>query len=361
VLPVGKGIDLSTRTSSGGSMAVLYQNELHDWRSGSQANAHLARLGILYGKSRLGFVVEPLGGLVTPDFARAHVLVGGRPTFETEAWLMWAEQFRQDTPEAITAAMVEEQERLHAEDPDQAKRIRERLKDVMQLLRPRRFRVTPSGQDRARPSELTGGDGAYPGDTSDPNPNPTPRPPAPPTPPGPQRPRGIGSSLSDLDEAGEAAEEATAIMRLTPRWVTEAEASDMVLVNGNGKGIHDRAAALAGVDARTAGVLLMNREFRGFQTILAAVNEWANPEGDELKAKVIDDATREWIDQKMIEAVNGLRQLENGSTWLTEHYDDALSPVALTAVFMADRYHTLAAVKRQVGSIRQSSPTAAAS
>jgi hypothetical protein len=61
----------------------------------------------------------------------------------------------------------------------------------------------------------------------------------------------------------------------------------------------------------------------------------------------------------MVEAVNGLRQLENGSTWLASHYDDALSPVALTAAFMADRYHTLREVKRMAGSLRpQSAATA---
>ena len=55
----------------------------------------------------------------------------------------------------------------------------------------------------------------------------------------------------------------------------------------------------------------------------------------------------------MIEAVEGLRQLENGKTWITEHYDEAMSPVALTAAFMADRYHLLREVRRQVGAFRQ--------
>src|SRR5207245_4807954 len=89
------------------------------------------------------------------------------------------------------------------------------------------------------------------------------------------------------------------------------------------------------------------------QAILAAVNEWANSEGDDDKSSKIEAVTREWVEQKMIEAVLGLRQLENGKTWITEHYDEALSPVALTAAFMADRYHTLAEVKRAAGVLRQ--------
>ncbi len=55
----------------------------------------------------------------------------------------------------------------------------------------------------------------------------------------------------------------------------------------------------------------------------------------------------------MIEAVQEPRQLENGKTWITTHYDEGLSPVALTAAFMADRYQTLAEVKRAAGALRQ--------
>ena len=46
-------------------------------------------------------------------------------------------------------------------------------------------------------------------------------------------------------------------------------------------------------------------------------------------------------------------------SWTPANFDDALSPVALTAAFMADRYHTLREVKRQVGPLRRE-PVAAA-
>jgi hypothetical protein len=48
-----------------------------------------------------------------------------------------------------------------------------------------------------------------------------------------------------------------------------------------------------------------------------------------------------------------LRQLQNGSTWTPTAYDAALSPVSLTAAFMADRYHTVREVKRLIGPLRQ--------
>jgi hypothetical protein len=343
VMPSGPGVDPSSRTVGGGSIAILFQNELHDWRIGGQANPFFARLGVLYGKTRISFVLEPLGSTIASDFARAHVLVGGRPVFESDAWLAWSEQFRNQIPEAIRRTMAEEQSRLQAEDPDRARRIQERLRDVLRLLRPRRFRPAEHGGVRAGGPTATGpGHGDGPMIVREPT--------------GRRQgagTRGIGAVLTQADpNNGSPANEVFAILQIEPRWVTEAEAEGIPIVNANGSGLKDRAAALAGEDGATAPVLLLNREFRGYETILAAVNEWANPDGDDAKAQLIESQTREWIEQKMVEAVTGLRQLENGSTWLATTFDDAMSPAALTAAFMADRYHTLREVKRQAGSLR---------
>ncbi len=347
VLPTGPGSDVSSRTASGGSFAILHDNELHDWRTSNQANPLFARLGVLYGKTRIGFVLEPKGTTVTSDFARAHVLVSGLPALESVAWLLWAEQFRVALPDRIRQTMAEEQARLETEDPDRAKRIRDRLRAVMNLLRPRRFRQNPEGAVKARGEAIGAGPGKGP--VTEPTPGKEPK-------RGTRtgQGRGIGALLSHVDEqAGEPAEETTTILKLDPRWVTETESEDFAIVKGNRNGLHDRAAALAGTDGRTADILLLNRDFRGYQAILATTNAWANPEGDDTKAAKIESSTREWVEQKMVETVLGLRQLENGKTWITEHYDEAMSPVAMTAAFMSDRYHTLAEVRRAVGSLRQ--------
>lgn len=347
VLPTGAGTDVSSRTASGGSFSVLYQNELHDWKTSNQANTYFARLGVLFGKSRIAFVLEAKGTTISSDFARAHVLVDGRPALESDAWLLWAQQFREALPERVRQTMAEEQARLQLEDPDRGKRIRERLREVMQLLRPRRFKPSPSGGMRAGGPNVNGpSPGSGPviervtgkGTTT----------------PGRNGARGLGAVLSELEEpSGLPATEVYAAQNLEAMWVTEEQAEGMAIVNGNGNGLKDRAAALNGTDGRSAQILLLNRDFRGYQAILAAMNEWANPEGDDDKVAKIEAVTQEWIDQKMIEAVQGLRQLENGKTWITEHYDEALSPVALTAAFMADRFHTLREVKRAIGGLRQ--------
>ncbi|GAB3781499.1 hypothetical protein GCM10027601_10860 [Nocardioides ungokensis] len=350
VLPTGPGSDVSTRTFSGGSIGILYQNEVHDWRTSSLANAYFARFGVLLGKNRVGFVVEPLGDTVTSDFARAHVLVGGKPVFEHEAWVTWAEQFRSSMPPEIREVMAEEQERMQIEDPDRNKRIKERLKDVMSLLRPVRARRRADGSVKATGPTVSGGTTGTKsnGTSTSSSPSSTTR--------KSSGARGIGSLLSQLSDAGESADLVYSSLELEPVWRTEEEASSYALVGGDVRGLHDRAAALAGEDGATAPLLILNKQFRGYTAIVEAVNEWANPEGDETKAEVIETQTQEWITQKMLEAVSGLRQLENGSSWTAQTFNEGLSPVALTGAFMADRYHTLREVKRHVGSLRQSTP-----
>lgn len=358
VLPApGPGNDLTSRTYGGGSLAVLYQNELHDWRTGGQANPYFARLGIIFGKQRIAFVLEPVGDGISSDFARAHVLLAGRPVFEGEAWAWWADAFRERMPDMIKQTIVEEQQRLHEEDPERAKRIRDRLKEVVAMLRPKRARRNPQGSTTADGDEVTGagnddqgtayerrtgsGTGSSRSNSS--------------------RQQGIGSLLPQIDtENGEPASEVFSILSLNPRWVSEAEAEGMTIVNANGKGLRDRAAALAGVDGLSAPELLLNLQFRGYKMILQHLNEWGNADGDDAVATAIEQYAQEWIEQKMVEAVTGLRQLNNGSTWTVTAYDDALSPVALTAAFMADRYHTIREVKRQVGPMRQQTTSKAA-
>ncbi len=356
VLPApGPGNDLTSRTYGGGSLAVLYQNELHDWRTGGGANPYFARLGVIFGKQRIAFVLEPIGVGISSDFARAHVLIDGRPAFEGEAWAWWSDAFRERMPVMIKQTIVEEQQRLHDEDPERAKRIRERLKEVVAMLRPRRARRDSEGTTTARGDNVTGAGsedrGAsyerVPGrgtSTRRSNGN---------------RQQGVGSLLPQIDvEDGERANEVFSILSLNPRWVSEAEAEEMTIVNADGKGLLDRAAALAGVDGLSAPELLLNLEFRGYRMILQHLGEWGNSDGDEDVATAIEQFAQEWIEQKMVEAVTGLRQLNNGSTWTVGAYDDALSPVALTAVFMADRYHTIREVKRQIGPMRRQATSA---
>ncbi len=346
--PQEPGTEVARRTTGGGSLAILFQNELLDWRVGGHANPFFARLGVIFGKTRIAFVLEPLGVGVTSDFARSHVLITHQPIFESDSWPIWADQFRELMPEPMRRAIAEEQERLQDDDPDRARRIRERLRDVMQMLRPpgaRRRPTEPVATEKPEPPPKGKAGAAKPkADAKDKPAGPAGAKAKPDTPPArPERPPRKAAPTGEDD----------ALSHITPRWVTEAEADEFPIVEASGTGLRDRAAALSGVDGATATDLLLNREFRGYQLILQALNAWGNPDGDETMAAAIDGFTQEWVEQKLVEAVTGVRQLENDSTWTDAGFNAALSPEALTAAFMADRYHTLREVRRQLGPLRQ--------
>jgi hypothetical protein len=337
VLPT-QNADVTTRTVGGGSLAVLFQNELHDWRRGSQANPLFAQMGITYAKGRFGFALEVLDEChVQSDFARSSVNLDGTPVFQAEAWPVWADQFRKRMPESIEEAITAAREDLVSNDPNREKRISKRLAPVLELLKPRRFRPKRDGDSKAGGPKLTG-PGAGDETTWEP-------------PGGPgyrtrrsSKPAGNGLLLS-LGDQGEPATEVTAKRKgLEVKWVNEADAKDMATVGE----LDDRAAALLGADATGADVLLCNLDFRGFKTLVLCVEEKVNPEGCETKGQLIMGYAQEWSEQKLRECVESLRQLENRDTWMNSNYERALSPEALTAAFMADRYHTIREVERSV-------------
>ena len=110
------------------------------------------------------------------------------------------------------------------------------------------------------------------------------------------------------------------------------------------------AAALLGENASTADYLALNSEFRGFTRFVEEIDHEMNPAGDEDLTKLIETKCREYTQQKMIEAVLGVRQLENANHWMANEIADALDPTALTTAFMADRFYTWQTIKRSVGS-----------
>lgn len=332
---------LTPHTNGPGSMATLFQNELHDWRTGNAANPWFARFGVTVGKHRVFLVIEPLGDLVHSDFARARVLLEGVPVMEHEAIEYWAAQFRQPgvMPAAIRAAVDEELQKLgEDDDPDRDRRIRKRLQATINLVPTKRYRRTQDGPVTAA-GDVAGAGGN--GDTTSARTTPA-------------SGRGAPTSgrshhkLDALTKDGESAEEINPRDWIKFNWISEEAAEKYTLVNANGVGFKDRAAALVGTDALTATELVLNRDFRVYRGLIERLSEELNPHGDEAIEQLVIKSAQEWIGQKMIESVLRIRQLQNGSTWLAEKYEDALSPVALTAAFMADLAQSYNMVKRAV-------------
>ena len=221
VLPSGPGTDVSSRTASGGSLAILYQNELHDWRVSNQASPFFVPASACCSARRGSVLVFSLkGDTISSDFARAHVLVWKAPRFQRSLSLSLSlSLFREAIPERIRLTMAEEQARIQEEDPDMARRIRDRLREVMQLLRPRRFRSSERGAARATGPTVTGS-GSGTGATTE-------RPAGAATRPRTGTGRGVGAVLAQADDAGEPATEIASILNLSTDWVTEGEAEGL--------------------------------------------------------------------------------------------------------------------------------------
>lgn len=337
-----RGKDVTSRTAGAGRIAVMFQGELHDWREGVGANALFARFGIAWGKSRISLIIEPLGGFeeVDSDFARAHVMLTRSKTqvMEHDAALQtWTSQFKAAMPDAIKAVISEARDEALG-DQDVTSEIMKRISEMLNRLKPQRYRRRVGGMSRASGPVPGAGSGRATGSGT-----------TKPSPTGP--PTGAGSDplLGLLDDLGEEATEAkNPPLLIGAGWHTETEINSQAIVGEHD--VTDRAAALVGENASTADYLALNQEFRGFTRFVEEIDHEMNPAGDEDLTKLIEQKCREYTQQKMIEAVLGVRQLENANHWMANEIADALDPTALTTAFMADRFYTWQTIKRTVGS-----------
>jgi hypothetical protein len=337
-----KGRDVTSRTAGPGRIAVIFQGELHDWREGIGSNALFARFGIVFGKSRVSLVLEPVGDYdeVDSDFARAHVMLARfkTPVMEhDDALTTWSNQFKEQMPEGIKAVIrAARQESLG--DQTVTTEVMKRIADMLKRLRPQRYRRQSGGPVRAGGEVGGAGNGRAEGDgTKRTSVS------APPT------SAGDDALLALLDEEGEEAVDAqNPPLRMHAEWKSEDWINSQAVVGGHD--VTDRAAALIGASASTADLLALNEDFRGFTRFVDELDREMNPNGDDDLRQIIEMKCREYTLQKMLEAVLGVRQLENGNQWMANEIQDALGPTALTTAFMADRYHTWQSVKRVVGS-----------
>lgn len=337
-----QGRDVTSRTAGPGRIAVIYQGELHDWREGVGANGLFARFGIVFGKSRISLIIEPIGDYdeVDSDFARAHVMLtksNCQVMEHDDALQTWSSQFKTRMPEAIKAVISEaRQESLG--DQNVASEVMKRIAEMLKRLRPHRYRSRTSGTLRAS-GEVPGaglGRAQGPGATS-------------PHTRGPSTGAGVDPLLGLLDDSGdEALEAGNPPLPIHAEWKREAWINSQSVVGGHD--VTDRAAALVGESASKADLLALNSDFRGFTRFVEELDGELNPAGDPDISGLILEKCQEYTMQKMLEAVLGVRQLENGNQWMANEITDALDPTALTTAFMADRYYTWQTVKRVVGS-----------
>jgi hypothetical protein len=302
--------------------AAIYQGELYEMRTGKSSYGRIRDFGVIFGYDRLVIYAEPnLDKLnFAPNTARSQLLVAG----QSLPWDQWAAEFRQMMPKPIKDMM--DGIAASTESRDHRDAIRRRLKDIMQLLKVRRYRRDSRGPETTtdtlpggtvRPSSTTstgsgGRDGGRGGS------------------------RGADPYGAYIKNGGDAAVEIVARSNFPEvRWVN--------VENGSrtpDDDLEDRAARYI----EHENTIYANKNFRVFNDF---VDEVGARYGGAPKSEV-QDLVQEWFEQQLIEAVVGVQTLKGSPHWDPESLESALSNEALTTAVMP-RYNTMRQITRALG------------
>jgi hypothetical protein len=287
----------------------------------------LQRFGVLVGHDRVVIYIEPDASLgATPDTPRAQLKIGGEPL----PWSVWADSFGRQLP-APLAAM--QQEFFNTADVDAREAIRKRLREIWDLLHPKRLRRIPTGPEVVRPDDRAPG--------SEPMPNNTDRKDN--APPG--RQGGVdGDAYAHFAlPPGSSGDDARQVRAQEPdppevSWVT----------------IHDGSRVAGDLEERAGRYLperhrlILNEDWPGFATVRAKLE--ARCAGVEGAPALIRARAREWFAQQVQEAVVGFLALQGSRYWSPDDLACALSEEAITAAAMP-KWHVWRELNRAVAAL----------
>lgn len=310
---------------SSGHVAALYRGELYELATARPGMAKLQQFGVLFGHRQVVIYVEPLGEdgkLITTNTARTQLLINREPL----PWSDWASEFRAAMPKAIQQLIEEKAAASSASDHSQS--IRERLKQILDLYKVSRYRVTSNGSVRVDADETVRGG----------------------------EPRGAGgSTATSTSRSGTKGGQAGGIYAVFLK--TDGAPGDRVrpdlfpkvdwvsVKNGTREpgDFEDRA----GRYIPELNHLLINADFRVFTDM---IDKWCHdlPASTAIR-DLVTEAVHGWFEQSLVETVIGAQALRNSREWTPENIEKAISEEALTAVVMP-RYHVYNSVKRELGS-----------
>ncbi len=138
---------------SKGHVAALYQNELYEMMTGRAGTARLQLFGVIFGHHRVVIYIEPHNGAnadLSSNTARTLLMINREPL----PWADWAAQFRSQLPDAIINLM---EATGGASTTDHRQAIRDRLKQIRDLLRISRYRSASRGNLAIADEGLTRG------------------------------------------------------------------------------------------------------------------------------------------------------------------------------------------------------------
>jgi hypothetical protein len=305
--------------ASSGHMSALFQNELYEMLTGRAGVARLQLFGVIFGYSRVVIYVEPES---TEDLksntARTHLLLNREPL----PWADWAAEFRAAMPNEIEELMASVIAGSSSADHKQA--IRDRLRQIRDLIKLSRYRRTPAGAAKAaedtvggksRESTPSNGSGGRGG--------------------------GRGGRAGDIyalfiSDEGDAADAVGSDILPDVVWVTAEDGTRELDF------LADRAAKYL----PEKNLLQINGDFRVFTDM---EDRWCAQYAEVPSARgVVRDVVREWFEQALVEAVLGIQALHGSQEWPIDAMGRAMSEEALTAAVM-QRYHIDVALKRALG------------
>jgi len=308
----------------GGHVAALFQNELYELVFGPAGYARLQSFGVVFGGERVVLYLEPdsvSDRMVSANTARTQLLIANEPL----DWPAYATEFRALMPDELR----EYQDDIGdtANNTDHRKAIRERLKSIQELFRFGRYRPKTSGSFKSISGDNTGGaadeaDEKVKKEASS--------------------PRGArGGSRGDIyslfaDEIGDPSEFVNLPTEPRASWVT---AEDGSRSSGD---LEDRAARYL----PDQNILLINGDFRAFTDM---IDRWTSRYGHVPGCRTaVQEVTREWFEQQLIETVMSALALKQGGKWSMQELAQLWDEAALTAAVLP-RYHIDMSIKRVLG------------
>jgi hypothetical protein len=301
-----------------GHTAALYQDELYELRSGRNGYTRLQQFGIIFGFRRVVIYVEPRKHhrrRIGSNTARSQLLLNSRPL----PWSEWAAEFSKKLPAELRQLVADEGA---TRQTDHSLAVQRRLAKIMDLFKPRRYRLKTKGKDLVNETQ-----GRQTGKRKAKKPvsKKTKK---------VARKRTAKQTRPEVADAGKPAEKLPGPENAYPKtvWISR---DDGTRTKGF---LEDRAAAYL----PDQNLLQINRDFSVFaDTIEYCGRDLA---ADESTQKTVRDTVYSWYEQALVESVLGTCALRNAKEWSDRDIEKALSSEALTAAVM-QRYHIIASTR----------------
>jgi len=301
----------------GGHTAALYQNELYEMSTGRMAMARLQSFGAIFGTNRVVIYVEPHtdgSRQPTANAARTQLKING----EGLEWAAWAAEFRDKIPAPLIDLQHEIGNRAGSRNYRQC--IEDRIRNILHLLRPARYRPNTKGADLVTAQEGVGS--AEPAAASGSEPGMS---------PGTERPRrsnaaGVDEYLQHFTVGGNLRARGELELQVpTVHWVKEADGTR------SAGDLDDRAARYL----PEQDTLVINRDFRVFTGMFSHWKARYAVPGSDL---AIEDTVCEWFEQQLLELILSAKSLQDGGRWSQQELSALWSEAALTAAILP-RWH----------------------